>query len=227
MENLKAEAYRAIIEYKDLVEQLSIQVKCHNEGELDFSNNELSVWSKEFETMNKKLSSIVAYALASKDRDFIDYVFTIDDFDFDKAFSSVGGDILVADENIISCTGKIEKVKQMLKERVIYELHNRELIVNTEAEKRYFERALKIGYMKQTDSGFEWMFGGNKGQVRLGYYCSLVYSVPRPINDIERLFGVKKISSSITQAETNKKNIKKRRDVAEWIEEMDKKLFFD
>lgn len=87
--------------------------------------------------------------------------------------------------------------------------------MNTEKAKKYFPRAEKAGYI----DGHKWI-GDN---VRLGYFCSKVYSHPRPINDLEDYFGVKKLSASISQAELEPK----RSDVIEWRKEIDDSIFYD
>lgn len=87
--------------------------------------------------------------------------------------------------------------------------------LNTERAKKYFPRAIAAGYM---DNG-KWI----KSQVRLAYFCSRVYSNPRPINALEDYFGFKKLSASITQAEI----APKRSDVIRWRKEMDDSIFYD
>lgn len=93
---------------------------------------------------------------------------------------------------------------------------------NKQAQK-YFSRAIEAGYMQQTDYGFKWVFGGNRGQIRLGYLCFKAFAEQRPINDLEALFGVKKLSSSITQASYKAE----RSDVKAWRKEMEDKIFHD
>lgn len=93
--------------------------------------------------------------------------------------------------------------------------------LNTQKAQKYFLKAITAGYIRKTEHGFKWLFGGAKGQVRLGYFCNKVYSTPRPINKLEELFGVKKLSSSITAADLKYK----RADVIEWRKEIDDKIF--
>lgn len=85
--------------------------------------------------------------------------------------------------------------------------------------KKYIERAIEKGYMEQNGNGCKWL--GSKAQ--LGYFCSRAYVQPRPLNAIEDFFGVKKISSSITQADYKAKRI----DVKAWRKEIDDTLFYD
>ncbi len=90
----------------------------------------------------------------------------------------------------------------------------------SEKENKYYERAIKCGFMEKVEAGFRWVNGGN---VRLGYFCSKVYNNPRPINKLEDRFNVKKLSASISQAEYEAK----RKDVIAWRNDIDNKIFFD
>lgn len=85
----------------------------------------------------------------------------------------------------------------------------------TEETEKYFVRAEEAGYM----DGQKWM----ESQVQLGYFCSKVFSHPRPINALEEFFGVKKLSASISQAECEPK----RADGKKWRNAMDKAIFYD
>lgn len=95
--------------------------------------------------------------------------------------------------------------------------------LDTEEVRKYFARAINIGYMKKEGNGYRWLFGGNKGQVRLGYFCNKVFLQPRPINKLEQIFGVKKLSASITNAGIEAT----RADVKKWRDEMDNNIFKD
>lgn len=89
--------------------------------------------------------------------------------------------------------------------------------------KKYFVKAIEKGYMEKTNSGYRWRFGGDKGQARLGYFCNMVYKPPRPINKLEEIFEVKKLSASITTVDEPAK----RSDVIEWRNKMDNDIFND
>ena len=65
--------------------------------------------------------------------------------------------------------------------------------------------------------------GWDKGQARLGYFCNRVYKPPRPINKLEEIFEVKKLSASITTVDEPAK----RSDVIEWRNKMDNDIFND
>lgn len=111
---------------------------------------------------------------------------------------------------------KLEAENKTLKSKLLL----KEL--DTPVADKYFNRALECGYMKQSISGYKWLFGGNKGQARLGYFCYRVFDTPRPINELEKLFEVSKLSASITNAGFEPK----RADVKKWRKEMDDKIFF-
>ena len=91
--------------------------------------------------------------------------------------------------------------------------------------RKYFSRAIEKGFMEKTDNGFKWLYGGNRGQIRLGYFCSKVYNNPRPVNALEEAFGVKKLSSSISIA--TECQAVRRADVSKWRDHIDSEIFFD
>lgn len=95
--------------------------------------------------------------------------------------------------------------------------------LNTERARKYFAKAIEAQYIKVTDNGLQWVFGGNKGQARLGYFCNKVYETPRPINKLEETFGVKKLSASISNAYIDAK----RADVKKWRNEINDSVFND
>lgn len=90
--------------------------------------------------------------------------------------------------------------------------------LNTERARKYFPRAIDAGFMAKTNSGYKWLFGGNKGQARLAYFCGKVYSNPYPISQLEVIFNVKNLSASITQSTYEAK----RADVIRWRAEIDR-----
>lgn len=88
--------------------------------------------------------------------------------------------------------------------------------LNTEGARKYFPRAEKAGYM----DGNIW----KKPTVQLAYFCSKIYSNPRPTSALEEFFGVKNLSAQITQVETNEP---KRRATILWREAIDDAIFYD
>lgn len=95
--------------------------------------------------------------------------------------------------------------------------------LDTEKARKCFAKAIKAGYMRKNDNGYKWLFGGNKGQARLGYFCNRVFVQPRPINKLESLFSVQKLSASITTAGYEAT----RADVKKWRDEMNNNIFND
>ncbi|WP_315352513.1 hypothetical protein [Phocaeicola abscessus] len=95
--------------------------------------------------------------------------------------------------------------------------------LDAEQVRKYFAKAINVGYMRKEGNGYKWLFGDNKGQARLGYFCNKAFTPPRPINKLEEIFGVKKLSASITNAD----NEAKRADVKKWRDEMNNNIFND
>lgn len=101
----------------------------------------------------------------------------------------------------------------------------------TPRAKKYFERAINIGYMQVSGDGYKWNWGGTKGaKARLAYFLERLYC-PSPtdkfssevIRQLEILFDVVRLDRAISQnADTGKSECVKR-----WKEEIDTKIFFD
>ncbi len=91
--------------------------------------------------------------------------------------------------------------------------------LDTDRAKKYFARAVEVGYMSTTGNAAQW----HTAVARLGYLCNKIYPQPRPIASLERYFGVTKLSAAITQASYEAK----RADVKKWRAEIDSKIFFD
>ena len=56
--------------------------------------------------------------------------------------------------------------------------------LDTEGARKYFARAIEGRYMKKEGNGYKWLFGDTKGQVRLGYFCSKVFTPPQTYQQI-------------------------------------------
>ena len=95
--------------------------------------------------------------------------------------------------------------------------------LDTERARKYFARAVEAGFMKREGNGYEWLYGGDRGQIRLGYFCDRVFAAPRPIKKLEEVFGVYKLSSLIFQSGYTPKT----RGAKEWRGEIDDKIFYD
>lgn len=96
--------------------------------------------------------------------------------------------------------------------------------LNTDRARKYFARAVEVGYMKPTATGYKWEYGGKRGALaRLGYFVERVYCPTNteqlPEQVVNKLFGVERIGSAITQVHNAKKPQK-------WRAEIDK-LFND
>lgn len=79
--------------------------------------------------------------------------------------------------------------------------------LNTDRARKYFAKAIEVGYMKPTDNGFKWVFGGERGsKARLAYFLVKVYC-PKVTDTIqadrcrklERLFNVERLDRAIQQ----------------------------
>lgn len=96
--------------------------------------------------------------------------------------------------------------------------------LDTDRSRKYFARAVELGYMKPNGSGYKWVFCGKRGGLaRLGYFVERVFCPTNteelPEQAINTLFGVNRIGSAITQLHNAKKPQK-------WRAEIDK-LFID
>ena len=85
--------------------------------------------------------------------------------------------------------------------------------------KKYYDRALEHSYLNWSGSNATW----ERKFTQLGYFCNKIYKSPRPINDLEKFFNVRKLSAAISQAD----NKAIRADVIAWRAEMDSLIFFD
>ena len=82
--------------------------------------------------------------------------------------------------------------------------------LNTDRARKYFARAIEAKYMTPTANGYKWEFGGKRGVLAsLGYFVEEVYCPTNteqlPEQAINRLFGVVRIASAITQLHQAKK----------------------
>lgn len=89
----------------------------------------------------------------------------------------------------------------------------------TELEMKYFERAIEAGYMQKTETGYKWLWGGDRGKkARLSYFIRKIYAddcLQIPYKRLEKLFGISRLDSSISQLMNAKKEQK-------WQPEIDK-----
>lgn len=84
---------------------------------------------------------------------------------------------------------------------------------------KYFERAIEAGYMQKTETGYKWLWGGDRGKkARLSYFIRKIYAddcLQIPYKRLEKLFGISRLDSSISQLMNAKKEQK-------WQPEIDK-----
>lgn len=90
--------------------------------------------------------------------------------------------------------------------------------LDTERARKYFAKAIEAQYIKVTDNGLQWMFGGERGnKVRLGYFIQKVFCPNNtetiPEKAINTLFGVDRIGSAISQIANAKKPQKWRAEI--------------
>lgn len=82
--------------------------------------------------------------------------------------------------------------------------------LNTDRARKYFKRAVEAGFMEKTDTGYKWIF--SKGlKVALGYFVEKIYC-PKgkerlPETELNKLFGVSRIGSAISQRMNAKKKL--------------------
>lgn len=136
---------------------------------------------------------------------------------------------LVTQESLISRMNLINEIYDKLDDLEISENKTKTALdlpieLSTDKAKIYFKRALECGFIMLSGNDYKWFFGESRGkQARLGYFCYKAFDQPRSINKLEELFGVKKLSSSITAASMKAT----RADVIAWRKEIDSKIFFD
>jgi hypothetical protein len=91
--------------------------------------------------------------------------------------------------------------------------------LNTERARKYFAKAIEAQYITTTDNGLKWVFGDERGKVILGYFIQKVFCPNNtgtiPETAVNKLFGVTRIGSAITQIASAKKPQK-------WRTEIDK-----
>lgn len=103
--------------------------------------------------------------------------------------------------------------------------------LDTERARKYFARAVEVGYMKPTASGYKWEFGDNRGaKARLAYFVERIYCPTATdkiradkIRQLQQLFEVERLDRAIQQnADTGKSKA-----VMKWRAEIDKNIFCD
>lgn len=153
-------------------------------------------------------------------------------FGFDlMEFQEVSGCFLIDDRNfdeLVDILGSEEVVEYYLnrlpkRQRAVKGFSLPKSLDIGDARK-YIERAIKKGYMKQSGNVCKWAFDGVS---RLAYFCLKVFQQPRPIGDLERFFDVKSLAGMISNIESEDKDKKLRNDVRTRRKEIDDALFYD
>lgn len=103
--------------------------------------------------------------------------------------------------------------------------------LDADRTRKYFARAMEVGWICCTARGYKWTFGGERGgKARLAYFIEHVYC-PSPtdvvghdrIKAIEKLFEVARLDRALQQnVDSGKSQAVKR-----WRSEIDSKIFFD
>lgn len=122
-------------------------------------------------------------------------------------------------------TGSSNYVKQLLSK-----INNSNQLIlpkeiDTERVRKYFSRAIELGYITYRENNdLKWTNSGRGGLAQLGYFIQRVFCPNNieqiPEKNIDKLFGVSRIGSAITQLQNAKKTQK-------WIPEIDTKIFYD
>ena len=103
--------------------------------------------------------------------------------------------------------------------------------LDTERARKYFARAVEVGYMKPTSTGYKWEFGGTHGaKARLAYFVERVYCPTATdkiradiIKPLQQLFEAERLDRAIQQNADSGKT----KAVKEWRAEIDKNIFGD
>lgn len=96
--------------------------------------------------------------------------------------------------------------------------------------KKYFGRAVELGYMTPNETGYKWEFGGRECKARLGWFVMWMLEgevVKSVDNDqrliMEQLFSVHRLDRTIDQNFDTGKSQK----VKKWRAEIERNIFFD
>ena len=71
--------------------------------------------------------------------------------------------------------------------------------INDAGKQKYFDAAVRAGFMEETDTGYKWRYPqNNPSKARLGYFISKIYrNESTPIKYLEGLFGVTRLDVAI------------------------------
>jgi len=75
--------------------------------------------------------------------------------------------------------------------------------------KEAFKAAIEAGYMENPGNGYKWLYGGERGNVRLAFFLQRVFNYNGcssvPYKQLEALFGVKNLAQTTDQLNNAKK----------------------
>lgn len=101
--------------------------------------------------------------------------------------------------------------------------------INTERAQTYFQKAIDNGLLKRENEKFSWITIGKKGQnAQIAYFCGKIFEYKHSINgnigtsfpeeELNKLFGIKRMLSSLQQVHGAKKTQPWRRRIDELFE---------
>lgn len=70
----------------------------------------------------------------------------------------------------------------------------------TEEQQTAFQKAIDAKFMEQTESGYKWLYGGNRCKIRLAYFITQIFYNPIPYKALGAMFCVTRLDSAIQQA---------------------------
>lgn len=79
----------------------------------------------------------------------------------------------------------------------------------SENQKQHFKDAIEAKMMEETVNGYKWLYGRNKGNVRLAFFLKQVFNhdgcSETPFKELEALFGVRNLAQTTSQMADAKK----------------------
>lgn len=148
-------------------------------------------------------SDIEAYAMATGDKDIIKKIAQLPR----EVLRQENGWYTIGQQTGLStalCKKSLYKVAKM-KARPQAKTNDEE----TEKEKTYFAKAVEKNLMTKTENGYKWIYGGDRGKARLGYFIKKVFNPNGnsviPYKRLEILFGITRLDTAVDQLSHSKK----------------------
>lgn len=86
-----------------------------------------------------------------------------------------------------------------------------------EWQRKCFQNAIGAKMMNDTSNGFKWLYGDDKGKARLAFFLQRVFNPDgcgiTPYKELEKLFGVRNLSQSVTQLKDSSRTRKWREEI--------------